>query len=503
MTSLETPIGLLLVNLGTPDAPDTRSVRRYLAQFLSDPRVVDLPRIVWLPILHGVILNTRPKRSAKAYASVWNHDIGEGPLKTFTRLQTEKLRLRSSSLSGKAPVIVDYALRYGAPSIADKINVLMAQGCNRIVLLPLYPQYAASTTASVADDAFHALERMRRQPALRIGAPYYDDPAYINALATSVRRELAALDFEPEVILASFHGLPQAQVRPLPPRFEDGFIDLLRRSVPAGSAGRNMDAAVGAGNAGDGPVIRVDGLRRRFGDFWAVDGVSFQVQRGEIFGLLGANGAGKSTTFRMLCGLLPASAGSLQVAGLDLRHAASTARGRIGYMSQKFSLYGNLSVAQNLVFFSSAYGLGRRAQQERLAWALAEFELTAQTDQLSADLSLGYKQRLAMACALMHRPEILFLDEPTSGVDPLARREFWQRINALARAGVTVLVTTHFMEEAEFCDRLAIMAAGRILATGEPGAIKLLARTAANPEPSMEDAFIHLVEGNANKEKAA
>ena len=212
MTSLETPIGLLLVNLGTPDAPDTRSVRRYLAQFLSDPRVVDLPRIVWLPILHGVILNTRPKRSAKAYASVWNHDIGEGPLKTFTRLQTEKLRLRSSSLSDKAPVIVDYALRYGAPSIADKINALMAQGCNRIVLLPLYPQYAASTTASVADDAFHALERMRRQPALRIGAPYYDDPAYINALATSVRRELAALDFEPEVILASFHGLPQAQV---------------------------------------------------------------------------------------------------------------------------------------------------------------------------------------------------------------------------------------------------------------------------------------------------
>jgi protoporphyrin/coproporphyrin ferrochelatase len=212
VTSLETPIGLLLVNLGTPDAPDTRSVRRYLAQFLSDPRVVDLPRLLWLPILHGVILNTRPKRSAKAYASVWNHDIGEGPLKTFTRLQTEKLRLRSSSLSGKAQVIVDYALRYGAPSIADKIDALMAQGCNRIVLLPLYPQYAASTTASVADDAFHALERMRRQPALRIGAPYYDDPAYINALATAVRRELAALDFEPEIILASFHGLPQAQV---------------------------------------------------------------------------------------------------------------------------------------------------------------------------------------------------------------------------------------------------------------------------------------------------
>ena len=322
-------------------------------------------------------------------------------------------------------------------------------------------------------------------------------PGVVDALVQGEHvRLVTAVDADAARVLNQA-GVAEATLRPLPPRFEDGFIDLLRGHGPAGSAGRNMDAAAGAGHAGDGPVIRVDGLRRRFGDFWAVDGVSFQVQRGEIFGLLGANGAGKSTTFRMLCGLLPASAGSLQVAGLDLRHAASTARGRIGYMSQKFSLYGNLSVAQNLIFFSSAYGLGRHAQQERLAWALAEFELTAQADQLSADLSLGYKQRLAMACALMHRPEILFLDEPTSGVDPLARREFWQRINALARAGVTVLVTTHFMEEAEYCDRLAIMAAGRILATGEPGTIKLLARSAENPEPSMEDAFIPLVEGEA------
>jgi ABC-2 type transport system ATP-binding protein len=233
----------------------------------------------------------------------------------------------------------------------------------------------------------------------------------------------------------------------------------------------------GAGD--EGPVIQVEGLRRSFGKFWAVDGVSFQVHRGEIFGLLGANGAGKSTTFRMLCGLLPASAGSLLVAGLDLRFSAATARSRIGYMSQKFSLYGNLSVSQNLVFLASAYG------------------------QLSGNLSLGYKQRLAMACALMHQPEILFLDEPTSGVDPLARREFWQRINALARGGVTVLITTHFMEEAEYCDRLAIMASGRILAIDEPAAIKARARTDDNPEPSMEDAFIYLVEDAAKVREAA
>jgi ABC-2 type transport system ATP-binding protein len=283
--------------------------------------------------------------------------------------------------------------------------------------------------------------------------------------------------------------------REVAPRFEDGFIDLLRRRQGGTAHVAAMDgAAVPEGKSTDGVVIRVSGLRRRFGEFWAVDGVDFEIRRGEIFGLLGANGAGKTTTFRMLCGLLPASAGHLEVAGLDLRHAASAARARIGYMSQKFSLYGNLSVAQNLDFFASAYGLSGSLRKRRIDWAVTEFELAAFADQLSADLPLGYKQRLAMACALMHNPEILFLDEPTSGVDPLARREFWQRINALARQGVTVLVTTHFMEEAEYCDRLAIMALGRILAMDEPAAIKSLARTAANPEPSMEDAFIHLVE---------
>lgn len=212
MTSRESPVGLLIVNLGTPDAPDVASVRRYLAQFLSDPRVVDLPRFVWLPILHGFVLETRPKKSARAYASIWNHDIGEGPLKTITRRQAEKLAAWAETLNGEAPLIVDYALRYGVPSISSRIDALIAKGCARIALLPLYPQYAASTNASAADAAFAALKRLRWQPALRIGAPYYDDPAYIDALATSIRRELAALDFEPEILLASFHGLPQLQV---------------------------------------------------------------------------------------------------------------------------------------------------------------------------------------------------------------------------------------------------------------------------------------------------
>ncbi|MBL0142225.1 MAG: ABC transporter ATP-binding protein [Betaproteobacteria bacterium] len=291
--------------------------------------------------------------------------------------------------------------------------------------------------------------------------------------------------------------------RAVAPRFEDVFIERLRRQRDGTAKAAAMDGAPRRpGQAADAEIIRVQGLRRRFGDFWAVDGVDLHIRRGEIFGLLGANGAGKTTTFRMLCGLLPASAGHIEVAGLDLRHAASAARARIGYMSQKFSLYGNLSVAQNVEFFARAYGLSGATRGKRIEWAMTEFDLGDYAGQLAADLPLGYKQRLAMACALMHRPEILFLDEPTSGVDPLARREFWKRINTLARQGVTVLVTTHFMEEAEYCDRLAIMAAGRILATDEPAAIKAMARTSDNPEPSMEDAFIGLVERTALPEAA-
>ncbi len=306
-----------------------------------------------------------------------------------------------------------------------------------------------------------------------------------------------------DVELIHLAGLADARIEAVKPRFEDGYVDLLRarsQSTSHESMAFNHPVTEAKGSE---PVIHVENLRRSFGDFWAVDGISFEVNRGEIFGLLGANGAGKSTTFRMLCGLLPASSGSLTVAGLDLRHAASTARARIGYMSQKFSLYGNLSVMQNLVFFASAYGLPGKLRGERLKWALLEFELEKFADQLSASLPLGYKQRLAMACSLMHQPDILFLDEPTSGVDPLARREFWQRINALARSGVTVLITTHFMEEAEYCDRIAIMSTGRILTLDGPAVIKSHAKTAVNPEPSMEDAFINLVEDAEKVREAA
>jgi ABC-2 type transport system ATP-binding protein len=284
----------------------------------------------------------------------------------------------------------------------------------------------------------------------------------------------------------------------VPPRFEDCFVALLKAKTGGKQHLVQQPAATPLSRSGK-PVIEVQSLKRRFGDFYAVNDISFAVQQGEVFGLLGANGAGKSTTFRMLCGLLPPSGGTLRVAGADLGHAAAAARERIGYMSQKFSLYGNLSVAENLRFFSSVYGLSGRRGADRINWALDEFELRDIAEFTSGDLSLGYKQRLALACALMHQPEILFLDEPTSGVDPLARREFWARINALAAQGVTVMVTTHFMEEAEYCDRIAIMAAGEILTLGTPGSVKQQARSAALPEPSMEDAFIELIQAHEGK----
>jgi ABC-2 type transport system ATP-binding protein len=233
---------------------------------------------------------------------------------------------------------------------------------------------------------------------------------------------------------------------------------------------------------------------RRFGAFTAVNHVSFEVGRGELFGLLGPNGAGKTTTFRMLCGLMPASAGTLRVAGVDLRFGRAAARQRIGYVAQKFSLYGQLTVEENLDFFASAYGLRGGRKRRRLDWAMAQFELAALAQLPAGHLPGGYKQRLAMAAALLHEPDILFLDEPTSGADPLARREFWRRITALAEQGVTVIVTTHFMEEAEYCDRVVIMDAGRLLAQGTPAEIRALAPAGSSREPSMEDAFIAVVQ---------
>jgi ABC-2 type transport system ATP-binding protein len=273
----------------------------------------------------------------------------------------------------------------------------------------------------------------------------------------------------------------------------------LRIALPE-SLPRSMSPALSVSGSTDvsqspsSPVVQVHDLVRRFRNFVAVDHVSFEVQRGEIFGLLGPNGAGKTTTFRMLCGLLPASGGSLRVAGMDLRRARASARQNIGYVAQKFSLYGQLSVSENLEFFASAYNLRGAHKGDRIAWALRQFDLSPLANLPSDHLPGGFKQRLAMAAALLHEPQTLFLDEPTSGADPLARREFWRRITALSEQGVTVVITTHFMEEAEYCDRIAILDSGRILAQGTPAAIRGGPGMGPPSECSMEDAFIAIVE---------
>lgn len=285
---------------------------------------------------------------------------------------------------------------------------------------------------------------------------------------------------------------PETQWGPVMPRFEDAFIDLLGGG-PAGESvlakhtreiPRNGETVIEAGN-----------LTKQFGNFKATDDVTFQVQRGEIYGLLGPNGAGKSTTFKMMCGLLVPSSGTAKVVGLDLRHSAAKARQRLGYMAQKFSLYGNITVAQNLAFFSGIYGLLGRKQSRRIGEMAEIFHLKPFLHARTESLSLGYKQRLALACSVMHEPDILFLDEPTSGVDPITRREFWTHINGLVERGVTVMVTTHFMDEAEYCDRIGLVFRGKLIANGTPDELKASVATEDDPDPSMEEAFIRLVTG--------
>lgn len=318
------------------------------------------------------------------------------------------------------------------------------------------------------------------------------DPAVLDALILG--RSIRVVSREPRPLRWLDPPAESCSIEPAEPRFEDYFVAALKEDHQT----KNLATPIAFGdkNGGNGKedVIVVDNLARRFGTFFAVNQVSFRVRHGEIFGLLGANGAGKTTTFRMLCGLLPISSGSCTVAGMNLRTAAAAARSRIGYMAQKFSLYGNLTVLQNLKFFASAYGLSGQRQRDRIDWALHSFELAAYVSSESQSLPLGFKQRLALATALMHEPEVLFLDEPTSGVDPLARREFWVQINSLADQGVTVLVTTHFMEEAEYCDRLVIMADGQVLAEGSPESLKQGFDGQDGREATMEDAFIGLLQ---------
>ncbi len=336
-------------------------------------------------------------------------------------------------------------------------------------------------------------------PARALQARLLDDSAQIiDAVPEGgAVRYIQRPDADPARLRALLDG---ARAHATPARLEDGVQMLLRARLAADAPAATATAArrpvPQAPRPGDAapdpaqPAIEVHDLVRKFGAFTAVASTSFSVRRGEIFGLLGPNGAGKTTTFRMLCGLLPASSGQLRVAGVNLRNAPARARRHIGYVSQKFALYGNLTVVENLAFFGGVYGLAGAALRRRIDAVLGEFDLRGHAQARSGELPGGYQQRLAMATGLLHEPEILFLDEPTSGIDPLARRAFWRRITALALDGTTIVVTTHFMEEAEYCDRIAIQDGGRLLALGTPDEVRRLAGDAGD----MNTAFIGIVE---------
>jgi drug efflux transport system ATP-binding protein len=247
-------------------------------------------------------------------------------------------------------------------------------------------------------------------------------------------------------------------------------------------------------------VIEVSDLSRHFGEFRAVDGITFSVRRGEVFGFLGANGAGKSTTIRILCGLLAPTAGNGRVLDFDLRRESEKVKPFVGYMSQKFSLYPDLTVGENLDFFGGIYRVPHQRLQVRKAWAIEMAGLQGKEESITADLAGGFKQRLALGAALLHEPTLLFLDEPTAGVAPMARRSFWELIHTLALDGTTIFVTSHYMDEVEQCDRIALMSRGRILALDTPAALKRDPRVAPRAdgrEPTLEDVFIGVLGGGA------
>jgi ABC-2 type transport system ATP-binding protein len=285
-------------------------------------------------------------------------------------------------------------------------------------------------------------------------------------------------------------GAPEgAEIASVTPRFEDAFVTMLggqpKRTLVLETQLQSTDNQT--------PPVSAKALTKRFGSFTAADSISFDIKRGEIFGLLGPNGAGKSTVFKMMCGLLRPSAGAALVDGLDLMKSPSAARARLGYMAQKFSLYSDLSVGQNLDFFAGAYGLAGPRKRNAVERVVTAFDLKPLLQTNAGGLPLGFKQRLALSCAIMHEPPVLFLDEPTSGVDPLTRREFWSFINAMVARGITVMVTTHFMDEAEYCDRVALIYRGQNIAIGTPAELQDMVRSVELPHPSLEDAFVGLV----------
>ncbi len=303
-------------------------------------------------------------------------------------------------------------------------------------------------------------------------------------VGAKIRVNLLKNEFLPKEIIQTLgNGIKIEEVEPI---FEDSFVDILNVKTKAHSKlVENMKFQ----EKSEKKLIEAKNLTKKFGDFIATDNIDFEIGNGEIFGFLGPNGAGKSTTFKMLCGLLTPTFGTAKVLGEDLYKSKSTIRTSIGYMAQKFSLYGNLSIKDNLEFFAGVYGIEKELRDKKIKEIIEIFDFKNYLKMNAQILPLGIKQRLALACSVIHEPKVLFLDEPTSGVDPITRKEFWTHINSLVKKGVSIMVTTHFMDEAEYCDKIMLIYKGKNIASGTPDELKAL----VGENASMQDAFITLV----------
>lgn len=361
--------------------------------------------------------------------------------------------------------------------------------CDRTLLLNqgkvLYEGRPAGLTARVNGRVFYVsgIEETERRKVLQ---ELLEEPNILDGVIQGAR-----LRFVVKENLSPPFNARSYKIEPAEPRFEDAYVDIIGEKV----GGKSLIAENIPFIAPLSPyAVEAQDLTKQFGSFTAASHISFDIKPGEIYGLLGPNGAGKSTTFKMLCGLLKPTEGAGFLNGKNIQSATGRIRAELGYMAQKFSLYGNLSVMQNLSYFAGIYGLIGADKEAKIKEMVEIFDLTSYLSTSASMLPLGFKQRLALSCALMHTPSILFLDEPTSGVDPLTRREFWNHINGLVRKGVTVLVTTHFMEEAEYCDRIALIYRSKLIKSGDPESIKQAAATEKNPDPTLEEAFINLIE---------
>jgi len=399
-------------------------------------------------------------------------------------IHTPRVLLLDEPTNGVDPVSrrdfwkILYKLLQGGVSILVTTAYLdEAERCDRVGLINRGRMIAVGTPAelkelvenhilSLKSSHSRAIQHFlgKAMPALRVNV--FGDSLHLSCTdpKETERRVTTLLDRE---------GISYTRFQEIPPSLEDVFVGLLGdHGQDVSEQTASSPSTLSGGNAVPDVAVDVSHLSRRFGNFTAVNDISFQVPAGQIFGFLGPNGAGKSTTIRMLCGLLTPSDGSGRVAGFDISAQAEEIKQHIGYMSQKFSLYEDLTVEENIDFYGGIYGLKGAGLRQRKEWALSMSALEDHRKSLTAILSAGWKQRLALACAILHSPPIIFLDEPTSGVDPVSRRRFWDLIYSMADNGITVFVTTHYMEEAEYCDRVCLIYRGEVIAMGAPGELK-------------------------------